>query len=259
MLEIAPHETTFPLLAATFLAPLGEALELETMLFISGTTGSRKTEIASIAQAHYGKRFNRRSTPVDWQSTDNAILCKAFAAKDALMLVDDFVPKGSSQKRQEYQDKIESVGRTQGNGNGRSTQRGTSGINTPNYPRGIILSTGEELPWGESLLARMFICELTKHDVNNNKLSELRNWADEGLLANSMSGYISWLTSRVNSLRANLQTRKKNCAKRLQNMGWTKSIFVFLTLSPAFMSDWNSFSNLRLMLEPSHRMEPLST
>lgn len=52
----------------------------------------------------------------------------------------------------------------------------------------MTLSTGEDLPKGQSLLGRLLILELTRADVDTQPLTRLQKAADEGLLAMS-NGY----------------------------------------------------------------------
>ena len=44
-----------------------------------------KTELAALAQQHFGPGMDARHLPASWSSTGNAIEGLAFAAKDALL------------------------------------------------------------------------------------------------------------------------------------------------------------------------------
>jgi hypothetical protein len=61
-------------------------------VFLAGYTGSQKTELSAIDQAHFGAEFNGRNLPGNWSSTSNALEYQAFQAKDAILTVDDFAP-----------------------------------------------------------------------------------------------------------------------------------------------------------------------
>lgn len=62
--------------------------------------------------------------------------------------------------------------RSQGNQSGRARLTDTSNLQQAMYPRGIILSTGEDTPEGHSVRARMMIMELSPGDIDPKKLTE---------------------------------------------------------------------------------------
>ena len=80
-LELAPLPITVPLLAAAYRAPLGEAAPVDLSLALVGPTGTQKTELTAMAQAHYGAAFDGRCLPANWTSTENALEKLAFAGE----------------------------------------------------------------------------------------------------------------------------------------------------------------------------------
>ena len=96
LLDLASPATSFSVLAATYRAPLGEALPVDFSLFFSGPTGTQKTELSAMAQAHFGPGFHGKNLPGSWSSTANALEKLAFLAKDMVLVVDDFAPVGSN-------------------------------------------------------------------------------------------------------------------------------------------------------------------
>src|SRR5215210_2867664 len=96
LLDLAPPEIAYPMLAAAYRAPLGEAVPLDLSVHVAGPTGAFKTELTAITQAHYGSGFNGRSLPGNWASTENTLEKQAFLAKDCVFTVDDFAPSGST-------------------------------------------------------------------------------------------------------------------------------------------------------------------
>lgn len=95
LLDVAPKDITTPLLAATYRAPLAEALPVELSVFLEGQSGSQKTELTAMAQAHFGAGFDRTHLPDAWTSTGNALEKRACLAKDAIFTVDDFKPSAT--------------------------------------------------------------------------------------------------------------------------------------------------------------------
>ena len=72
-------------------------------------------------------------------------------------------------------------------------------------PRGLILSTGEEVPAGQSLRARLVVVEIRPRDVNRELLGDAQEAANQGLYAQAMAGYVCWLAPRLDEVRAKLQ------------------------------------------------------
>jgi hypothetical protein len=115
-LEVAPDHVSLPLLAAVYRAPLGG---VDFSLFLAGRTGLFKTALAALCQQHFGSGMNATSLPASFTSTANALEELAFAAKDALLVVDDFVPVGGVDDRALH-GIAERLFRAMGNHQGRS-------------------------------------------------------------------------------------------------------------------------------------------
>lgn len=206
MLEVGNERLIFPLLAAIFRAVLGAA---DFSIFLVGPTGVFKSELAALAQQHFGSGLDARHLPGSWTSTDNALEGLAFLAKDTLLVIDDFAPTGSGADVQRLHAKAERILRAQGNNSARARMRADSTLRPPKPPRGLILSTGEDVPRGQSVRGRALILEVSPGDVNQRLLSERQNKASGGLYAQAMAAFIAWLAPRyeevVGSLRANVE------------------------------------------------------
>ena len=63
---------------------------------LTGPTGVFKSELAAVAQAHVGAGYNSRHLPASWADTANMLEKKAFLAKDAVLVIDDFAPAGTT-------------------------------------------------------------------------------------------------------------------------------------------------------------------
>src|SRR3989304_4222133 len=72
--ELGPPAVASTLFAATF-APLFGPVDFSVHL--SGRTGTFKSELMSLWQAHYGPNFNGRTLPGSWTSTANALEAQA--------------------------------------------------------------------------------------------------------------------------------------------------------------------------------------
>jgi hypothetical protein len=154
LLELGPDTITAPVLGAVYRAPLAEPGPVDFALHLTGPTGAFKTELAALAQAHFGAAFHGRRLPASWADTANMLEKKAFLAKDAVLVVDDFAPTGTTADVQRLHRDADRLFRAAGNRAGRARMRADGGSRPTNYPRGLIISTGEDVPSGQSLRAR---------------------------------------------------------------------------------------------------------
>lgn len=166
---LCPHEIGWTLWAATY-APLFGPVDFATHL--TGRSGTFKSELISLFQSHYGPEMDARNLPGSWSSTGNALEAQAYFAAFAAFVIDDFVPVGTSWQVRAYQTTADKIIRSQGNQAGRARLTDTSNLQTAFYPRGIILSTGEDTPEGHSVRARMMIMELSPGDIDTTRLTK---------------------------------------------------------------------------------------
>ena len=209
LLDLGPDTITAAILGAIYRAPLGEPSPIDFALHLAGPTGAFKTELAALAQAHFGAAFNGRHLPASWADTANMLEKKAFLAKDALLVVDDFAPTGTTTDVQRLHRQADRLFRAVGNRAGRARMRADGGSRPTYYPRGLIISTGEEIPSGQSLRARLLVLELTPGEITAVALSSAQAAATDGLLAAAMAGYLCWLASRIDGLKATLPERHR--------------------------------------------------
>jgi hypothetical protein len=206
ILSLGPDRITVPLLAATYRALLGD---VDFSLHLSGPTGVFKTELSALLQSHFGAAFNSRSLPGSWSSTENALEELAHAAKDILLTIDDFKPTGSSYDVQAYHRKADRLLRAVGNHSGRQRMNRDGKLRPERRPRGLVLSTGEEIPHGESLRARLLTIEISFGDIRSDRLTIAQKDAAAGQYAAAMSGYLCWLAGRYDEMRTRLKEERE--------------------------------------------------
>lgn len=204
LLEVGPKNVMWPMLAAT-LAPLWGPVDFA--MHLTGRTGTYKSEIVSLFQSHYGSRMDARHLPGSWSSTANALEAQSFLAANAAFVIDDFVPSGTSWQVRSYQTTADKVIRSQGNQSGRARLTDTTNLQSAMFPRGIVISTGEDTPEGHSVRARMMIMELSPGDIDLKKLTAAQ--AKRAMLPGTTVGLIKQLAecedcldSDVNEVRA---------------------------------------------------------
>lgn len=197
MLEVAPDRVTIPIYSAIWRAVLGI---IDVSIHLSGQTGSGKSQIAALAQQHFGAGLDAKHLPANWDSTANALQAICFHAKNALIVVDDFVPKGSASDVARMHREADRLLRAQGNHAGRQRMSADTRIRPPKTPRGLILSTGEDVPKGNSLRARLVVVEMDPQDMKWSLLTDCQHSARSGLYSQAMAGFVQWLAPRLASI-----------------------------------------------------------
>ena len=196
LLTVAQDRIMIPLLSAAYRAPLGT---VDFALFLAGRTGTFKTAIAALCQQHFGAAMNAAHLPANFASTGCALEEIAFQAKDSLVVIDDFVPTGRGTDGA-LQGLAERIFRAAGNRQGRSRMTG-HGLRASRPPRALLLATGEEVPHGHSIRARLFVIEARPGDVNQWALTKSQADADKGLFASAMGGYMAWIAAQFEQIQ----------------------------------------------------------
>ena len=204
ILDLAPDVTTAPLYAAIWRAALGEC---DFSLHLSGPTGQGKSELAALIQQHYGAEMHARALPSNWASTGNALEALAFQAKDAVFVVDDFAPHGGQANIQQYHRDADRLLRAQGNHAGRQRMRADATLRPAKSPRGLILSTGEDVPRGQSLRSRLLLLEHAPGTLDWEALGPCQRDAAAALYGQAMAGYLRWLAGQYETIRLGLRER----------------------------------------------------
>lgn len=200
--DLAPDRLSIPLHAATFRAAIATA---DFSIHLAGQSGVFKSEEAALAQQHYGASMNANNLPASWSSTENALEGHTFLAKDALLTIDDFAPVGTSSDVQALHRKADRVLRAQGNNAGRQRMRSDGTLRPPRPPRGLILSTGEDVPTGVSLRARIFTLDANRGDIDKEKLTACQHDAAAGLYAQAMAAFLAWFAPQYAEVAAGLR------------------------------------------------------
>ena len=195
LLNIAPLRITAPLFAACYRAALVSAFPQDMSLWLEGKTGSMKSTIAALFLGHFGD-FERLQLPGAWASTANQLERRAFLLKDTLFVIDDFAPTPLDHREMEL--KASRLLRAQGNRSGRGRLKSDLTDRPAYYPRGIIISTGEQHPAGQSVLARTLLIEVTRDDIDVQKLTLIQK--QTARLAHAMAGYVRWLAPQMDDM-----------------------------------------------------------
>lgn len=205
---------TWPLIAAT-IAPLYGPVDFA--IHLTGRTGTYKSELMSLFQSHFGQEMDARNLPGSWSSTANALEAQAHYAKNAPFVIDDFVPTGTSWQVRQYQTNADKIVRAQGNQAGRARLSDVSSLQKTMYPRGIVMSTGEDTPEGHSVRARMLILEIAPGQIDTEKLSQAQ--AKRPLYIGTTAALIQSLATKPLDIRP----RAKQIRDSLKDVGHTRT------------------------------------
>jgi len=219
-LDLGPDRVTMPLFAAPFRA----VLDLTNFsLFLYGPTGTFKSELVRLVAQFFGPDISIEDLR-GWNSTANALAYLAFLAKNVVFPVDDFIPSGTRADILHAHKQVDDLLRSQANRAGRHRSRGDGTLREGKPPRGLILSTGELLPTGQSLNSRLLAIRIEEGDIydphdprkieciNRNQL-----WAGMGCYARTMALFIEWLAPKYEEERKSMHEHKQEFREVFQN------------------------------------------
>jgi Bifunctional DNA primase/polymerase, N-terminal len=204
ILELGPRWVTAPFYCGIWRSVIGTC---DFSIHYAGPTGTFKTSLSALGQQHFGSGFDRLHPPASWESTENALQALQFFAKDAILLIDDFAPRGNKSDIERYHHKADRVLRGQGNNVGRARMKPDSSLRATKSARGMTLSTGEDVPKGESLKARLMILELERNTIDEARLKAGQEQGSAGLYCDAMAGFLSWLAPRYQSIVSKLPAK----------------------------------------------------
>src|SRR5206468_1064317 len=104
--------------------------------------------------------------------------------------------------------------RAQGNQSGRLRMRSDATLRPEKNPRGIVVSTGEDIPIGQSLRSRIALLELGPDDLDWCKLTIAQKHAASGFYAQALAGFIQWQHPNTIVCARSVKNRSANFALR---------------------------------------------
>lgn len=155
--DIMDPTITVPQWAAIYLSPLSPLLTADFGLWVHGKSGSFKSVIAALALCHFGDwsgRDGRLKLPANFLSTVNNIMMNSFQAKDTVLVIDDYAPGNTPREMRERDEVASRLLRSLGNRAARGRMRDGRRYQADFPPRCLALITAEDVPAGQSVLAR---------------------------------------------------------------------------------------------------------
>lgn len=183
---------------------------------LAGGPGSGKSELASIAQRHFGSKMNRRALPMSWRMASDNVMARARnVVGDAVLTIDDLLVRGGRDE-EKISERVDAVFRGGWNGQGMERMTREGAVRAARPPRSTVLSTGETVPQGYSLRQRVFVIDLER---SPNSYAECMQNAERGVLAQAMSGMIRWLAPSMDSIRKGLERLDADEARAFAQYG----------------------------------------
>lgn len=209
ILKVTSYTATVPQLLATYRAtlPMVPTFALHTF----ATSGTGKSTLAALYQAHFDDTSHCYKLPGTWMSTAASLEVLCNAAKNSLITIDD-----ANMSQPDIMKKMEKIIRSSGNGTSRG--RMTSAMKTQRAfpPRCMVLSTGEDLPEGHSCRARTLLVdvpEVVHPSADNSLLDDLQAKARAGYMNRGMAAWLQWLAPKIDRIESGwgesmIETRK---------------------------------------------------
>lgn len=201
-LNVAKLEVTLPVWTAMYLAPLTPFEDTNFTLWYLGMTGSLKSTIEALALCHFGD-FDHKTLPVSWGGTPNEIEHRMFILKDCVTVIDDWAPAADRNLQKEMESKSERILRAQANRAGKVRMRPDLGSQVTFDPRGLVITSGEQLPHGQSRNARLLAVPVEMTDFNMELLTQSQE--DKEHYSMAMAHYIAWIQENWEKVRKEIR------------------------------------------------------
>jgi hypothetical protein len=206
VLSLARDASTIPLYCVIVRSLLGG----NGGAHVTGESGFGKTSFAILLIQHLGRGMDKKHIPASWYDTVATLEKRNSYIKDSTLLIDEYKPEAGQEK--EFQAKAGRILRS--NANYASRGRQTTGMKTMKeyQPQGYIISTGEDIPQGQSLESRFISvqwadCITTSGTPEAERLKAAQRLADQGVYEFAMKSYIQWLCPRIKEIQAALNAR----------------------------------------------------
>jgi hypothetical protein len=240
--DITDPTVTIPQWAAVYLAPLAPFLTADFGLWMHGKSGSFKSVLAALALCHFGDwtgRDGRLKSPSSFGSTANNILMNAFQAKDILLLIDDYAPGNTPREIRERDEVASRLLRSLGNKAARGRMQDGRRYQPDFPPRCLALITAEDVPSGQSVLARGIGVRVytppkgtTEREAIEARITQAQN-VDAHLYPHAMAAYILWIQRHWNELSEQLPVNAEQHTKEIIASGHSRLVDAFGKLTAA--------------------------
>lgn len=167
-------------------------------VYLSSKTAVGKSMFAGLAVQHFAPWHHGKRSPATWKDSTKSLLKKLSSAGDSVILIDDFVLKGTLADHLLIQ-KADDVIRAQYSDVGRSylTKDNKMVIERPS--RCVLLVTGETLPPGQSLRNRSIVVHLDQRVEQD--MTKYKTNATAGHYAGVVKDFVQWIAPNLETIR----------------------------------------------------------
>lgn len=192
LVNVGDDTVTMPLLAAVWRAAMGNP---DWSVLLTGQSGIRKSTLAALAQSFWDASSYQNRLPTSFSSTANSIIEMQFRAGDAVLVVDEYVPNPGDEARS--QSTADRIVRGTANHSARNRLRPDGTPRQARPPRALTVLTGEALPDGVSLRARMLVLPMNADTVPvSEALTKAQKLAAAGIYNQAMAAWVQYLAGR---------------------------------------------------------------
>ncbi len=145
LMKIADIDLTLPTFIWPYLSVLNGFEDMNVIIWYLGKTGQFKSVICALAYSHFGD-FTYKDFKLNWETTKTRLEQSSYIAKDIPFVIDDYAPASDRTMNREMKNTVAYIiqGYANRQGKGRSNPDMTSQFTY--YPRGLLVSSGEQLP-----------------------------------------------------------------------------------------------------------------
>jgi hypothetical protein len=191
MLTVGPAPVMYALHGAAYRAPLA-AIPYDTRLVLVGEQQSGKSELAALAQQHFGAEYTRLNLPGNFRDTLNSAEHLAHAMAGMVGVFDDLNPEGTEADYRRA--RAAAAALVRGTGKGRLTRDIRQ--RTKYRPRCLVIMTVEEAAFQPSSISRAVILQVKAGEVKPGALRAAQKAARAGQYAGAMAAFLAWLMPR---------------------------------------------------------------
>ena len=216
LFHVADPRVAYPAFAAAYRAPLSHHIPSTVMEHWVGESGAFKSTLAAAILGHYGNFRAKEDLPARWAFTDTILEKVTFLSKDVLLVIDDLNPESVKARREELEKRFSRIIGAVGDMTGRRRATATLKTRLEYFPRGFVISTGEQIPpLPTSRQARILPVPFEKGMVPIEKLTCFQSGV--GVLPTAMRGYIEYLQRDFDSLGERLQERFERAREQVRS------------------------------------------
>ena len=215
LLRMADCTVGMTLFALNRLAVLTNILNPAFSVWLIGETQAGKSEVARLFQREFGT-FGGRGLVQNFESTPTSVERAMNRVKDAMLVIDDYCPKGTQKEADRQKALAHNIIRAAGNGQSRGRALSSTEERADYPPMGLVLCTAEHDPVGDdgaaSLNARTLKLALRKGagiedgGLDWSVVTELQGELarDPAALSRAMHAWIAWIAPQYEALRQSL-------------------------------------------------------